>query len=117
MTADDEYFRYNRENVPLLIQMQLSKKQKTFCEVFIAFLESTLNFEHFAKESKLIAEVFLKLLTPKDVATETHKRCCFLKPFPCQRGNESLKLLKSAEKHFCPTFPSFGHLNIQRYIH
>ena len=49
--------------------MQLSEKVKTFSQSFIAFLESTLNFEHFEKEMSLIAQVFLKLLTPKDVLT------------------------------------------------
>ena len=32
--------------------MQLSKKPNTFCRFFIAFLESTLNFEHFEKKKK-----------------------------------------------------------------
>ena len=27
--------------------MQLSQKQKTFCDIFSAFLKSTLNFEYF----------------------------------------------------------------------
>ena len=70
MTANYEYSRSNRENLPLPIQMQLSEKPKTFCQFFIAFLESSLNFEHFEKEKKkvsLIAQVFLKLLTPKDM--------------------------------------------------
>ena len=49
MTADDEYFRHNRKNLPLTIQMQLSKKPKIFCCLFMAFLESTLNFKHFEK--------------------------------------------------------------------
>ena len=48
--------------------MQLPKKPKTFC-VVIEFLESTLNLEHFEKKMSLIAQVFLKLLTPKDVVT------------------------------------------------
>ena len=48
-----------RENLLLPIQMQFSKKLKTFSQFFIAFLKSTLNFEHFIK----------KLLTPKDVLT------------------------------------------------
>ena len=34
------------------MQMQLSKKPNTFCRFFIAFLESTLNFEHFVKKKK-----------------------------------------------------------------
>ena len=32
--------------------MQLSKKEETFSEIFVAFLESTLNFEHFSKKRK-----------------------------------------------------------------
>ena len=43
LTANYEYSRSNRENLPLPIQMQLSEKPKTF-------LESTLNFEHFEKK-------------------------------------------------------------------
>ena len=32
--------------------MQLSEKKKTFCCIFIAFVESTLNLEHFWKKKK-----------------------------------------------------------------
>ena len=32
--------------------MQLSKKAKIFCCIFISFLKSTLNFEHFEKKKK-----------------------------------------------------------------
>ena len=65
LTANYEYFRSNRENLP-----QLSEKPNTFFELFIAFLKSTLNFEHFEKKKmSLIAQVFLKLLAPKDVLT------------------------------------------------
>ena len=49
LTADGKYSRHNRENSPLPIQMQLSKNSKTFHCFFIAFLESTLNFENFEK--------------------------------------------------------------------
>ena len=68
LTADYEYSRSNKENLPPPIYMQLPKKPKTFC-VVIEFLESTLNLEHFEKKMSLIAQVFLKLLTPKDVVT------------------------------------------------
>ena len=37
-----------------------------------------------------------------------HKRSCFWKPFGSERVNESLKLLKSAEKYLYPTFSSFS---------
>ena len=42
-------------------------------QFFISFLESTLIFEYFEKKMNLITKVFLKLLTPKDVVTETKK--------------------------------------------
>ena len=32
------------------IQMEVSRKQKTFSEFFSAFLKSSLNFEHFQKK-------------------------------------------------------------------
>ena len=69
LAAKCEYSRSNRENLPLPIQMQLSEKPKTFSWFFIAFLESTLTFEHFEQKIGLIAQVFLKLLTLKDVLT------------------------------------------------
>ena len=33
--------------------MQLPGKQKSFCEFFSAFFESSLNFEHFEKKDHL----------------------------------------------------------------
>ena len=69
LNANCEYSRSSRENLPLPIQMQLSEKPKTFSEFFIEVLEFTLNFEHFEKKMTLIAQVFLKLMTPKDVLT------------------------------------------------
>ena len=35
--------------------MQFSEKPKTFGQIFIAVLESRLNFEHFEKKMSLIA--------------------------------------------------------------
>ena len=49
------------------IQMSLSQKQNGFSELFSAFSESALNFEHFQKKMTLLAYVFPKLLTTKDV--------------------------------------------------
>ena len=69
LTTDEEYSRNNKENLPLPIQRQVSEKLKTFSQFLIAFLESTLNLEHFEKKMGLIAQVFLKLLTLKDVLT------------------------------------------------
>ena len=49
------------------IHMHLSRKQNIFSEFFSAFFEYALNFEYFQKEMTLIAYVFPKLLTIKDV--------------------------------------------------
>ena len=60
LTANYDYSRSNRENLSLPIQMQLSEKPKTFCQYFIAFLESTLNLNILKKHeshSSSISEV------------------------------------------------------------
>ena len=49
------------------IQMHLSQKPKVFSELFLAFFEFLLNFEHIQKKMTLIAYVFPKLPTMKDV--------------------------------------------------
>ena len=49
------------------ILMSLSQKQKVFSQLFSVFSESALNFEHFQKKMTLIAYVFPKLPTTKDV--------------------------------------------------
>ena len=46
MTADDKHYLLNRDNLTQQIEMQLSKKEKTFSEISFAFLNSLLNFKH-----------------------------------------------------------------------
>ena len=50
LSADGKYSLLNRDNLTQPIQMQLSRKQKTFSDFFSAFLKSSLNFEHFLKK-------------------------------------------------------------------
>ena len=52
------------------IQMHLSEKQKSFSQFFCAFFKSSSNFEHFQKKMTLIAYVFPKLQTPKNVVKQ-----------------------------------------------
>ena len=47
--------------------MQLSAKLKIFLAFSIAFFDSVLNFERFKKQISVTAQVFFKLITPKDV--------------------------------------------------
>ena len=70
LTASYEYSRSKTDNLQIPVQMQLSEKLGIFSQFFIAFWDSALNFEHFEKKRMcLIAPVFLKLMTPKDVFT------------------------------------------------
>ena len=70
LTADDKYYLLNRNNLRQPIQMQLSHKEETFPELISSFLKTVLNFEHFQKKMTLIADVFPKLQTPKNVVKQ-----------------------------------------------
>ena len=50
LSADGKYSLFNRDNLTEPIQMQLSRKQKTFSEFYSPFLKFSLNFEHFQKK-------------------------------------------------------------------
>ena len=67
LTADDNYSLISKDKWMQTIQMVLSQKQNIFSEFFSAFFESPLNFEHLQKKITLIAFVFPKLPTTKDV--------------------------------------------------
>ena len=44
LTVDDKDYLLTRDNLTQTIQIQLSEKEKTFLEFFLAFLKSVLNF-------------------------------------------------------------------------
>ena len=67
LTANDKYSLISKDKWMQRIQMHLSQKQNTFSRFFSSFFESALNFQHFQKNMTLIAYVFPKLLTTKDV--------------------------------------------------
>ena len=76
------------------IQMHLSPKQKIFSEFFSAFFESALNFEHFQKKMTLIAYVFLKLPTTKNVLRQMSKTSRFREPVDTRHGNRVEALIQ-----------------------
>ena len=57
--------------------MHLSRKQKSFSEFSCAFFESALNLEHFQTKMTLIAYIFPKLPTTKNVLRQMSKSFCF----------------------------------------
>ena len=68
LSANGKYSLFNRDNLTEPIQMQLSRKQKTFSEFFSAFLKSSLNFEHFQKKDDSHSWGISKI-------TESEKQC------------------------------------------
>ena len=66
LTTDYQYSRSNRENLPLPMQRQLFKN---FFSIFYRIFGMYIKFGTFWKKMSLIAQVFLKLLTLKDVLT------------------------------------------------
>ena len=50
LAADGRYPVLNRDTLTIPIQMQLSRKAKTFSHFFATFLKSRLDFEHFVKK-------------------------------------------------------------------
>ena len=55
------------------IKMHLSQKEKLFSGFFSAFFKSELNSEHFRKKMTLIAYVFPKLPTTKNLLRQMSK--------------------------------------------
>ena len=50
LAANDKYPVLYRGTLMILIQMELSQKQRKFSQYFTAFLKSTLNFEYFEQK-------------------------------------------------------------------
>ena len=50
LTDDEKYSLFYREYLTQPSQILLSKKKKTFSELFYALLKSRLNFTHFQKK-------------------------------------------------------------------
>ena len=59
------------------IQMHFSQNENIFSLFFSAFFESALNSEHFQKKMTLIAYVFPKLPTTKNVLIQMSKSSRF----------------------------------------
>ena len=77
------------------IQMHLCKKQKIFSEFFSGFFESALNFEHFQKKMTLIAYVFPKLPTTKNVLRQMSKSSRFREAVDRGHGKLAEALIQS----------------------
>ena len=70
------------------------KKEKIFSQFFSEFFESALNFEHFQKKKRLIAYVFPKLPTTKNVLRQMSKSSRFREPVDWRHGKWAEALIQ-----------------------
>ena len=95
VTACDKYSLISTDKWTQTSQMLLSLKQTTFSQLFSAFFESALNLEHFQKKMTLIAYVFPKLPTTKDVLRSMSKRFRLWGSLDTQHGKRGETLIQS----------------------
>ena len=50
LTVNDKHYLLNRDNLTQPIKIQLSEKQETFFQFFLAFLKYILNFKDLPKK-------------------------------------------------------------------
>ena len=80
--------------------MELSQIVKTFSQFFFfSFLKSTLNSEHFQKKMTVIADVFRKLRTPKNIVRSMPKKWLFRRSVERQHGKCPQTLFKFRGQH------------------
>ena len=53
LSADVKYSLFKRDNLTQRIEMEVSRETKNFSEFSAAFLNTSLNFQHFEKKKKL----------------------------------------------------------------
>ena len=74
--------------------MPLTQNQKIFSEFFSAFFDSALNFEHFQKKMTVIAYVFPKLPTTKNVLRQMSISFRFRETVDRQHGKRAEALIQ-----------------------
>ena len=92
LTAHDNYSLLIRANLLQHFQIRFSKNKKFFFNFFFFFFTSwkiRFMLKHFQKKMTLIAQIFLKLRTPK----------ILIRPFYKKHGNRPETLLKSERQH------------------
>ena len=66
LSADGKYSVFNRDNLTQPIQMQLSRKEKTFSSFFFAYSRSNWNFEHFLKKNDAHSRCISEITDPEE---------------------------------------------------
>ena len=74
--------------------MHLYQKERIFTQFFSAFFESPLNFEHFQQKMTLIAYVFRKLPTTKNLLRQMSKSSRFREPVDMRHSKRAEALIQ-----------------------
>ena len=91
--------------------MLFSRKKKTFSEFLSSVLKSSLNLEHFQKEKmNLIADVFPKLRTLKNLVRSMPKKSRFRGSYKKQQRKCAQTLFKF-EEHLFTIFINHWEVN------
>ena len=99
LTPNDKYHFPDCENFSAPIKTQLSSKTKTFSHFFVPFLELNQIFKFLRNNMIVIATLFRKLQTVKDLVRPLFKKHRFRNSFDNQYVRESQTLVKSASVH------------------
>ena len=94
LSADGKYSLLNRDNLTQPIQMQLSRKQKTFSDFFSASLKCSLYFEYFIKKDDLHSWCISDISDPENPLRSMPRRSRFRGSFKKQHGKRAQTLLK-----------------------
>ena len=93
-------------------------KTKNFCSIFCCIFEISFKFWTFSKKRMtLIAEVFPKLRTSKNMVTSMSKKSCFKGSFGKQHGKRTKTLLKFGWQHLYDIYWSLcRHLSYKKSL-
>ena len=80
------------------------KNGRIFLDFLLHFWNVHKIYNILKKRMSVLAYLFPKLLFPKEVVTETSRRCFFRTPFGNQRVNQFQTPLKVARHHYYPFF-------------
>ena len=104
LNPESKYPVQDGENLEIPIQMQLSEKRKTFSQFFLPFLELHQFLNILKREMIVIANIFPKLETVKNLVRTLSKEQCFKTGFGSQHVKASQILAKSPWEHFYHVF-------------
>ena len=92
LTADEKYSLPNSKTLRETTEMQLCKIQMTCSKFPAPFVKSSSNFKHFEKKMILIADIFPKLRSAKNVVRYMPNQLRFRTLFANQhvRGSQTL---------------------------